>query len=107
MIMEGWNIMPFDDSSPTRRSVLKATGAVFGAAAASGLGTAAASECYVLKYDYKTYRNCPPVSDPSGPIVEAGSQAFSGCTDRYGNEYLYAIGNSGAGYVPKSATEPC
>lgn len=102
--------MGSDDPTPTRRRVLKASGAAVGAAvaAASGIGAASAVACRKLKYDYKSYRECPrPGESPDGPIIEAGTMAYSGCTNRDGQEYLYALGTGGAGYVPKGATEPC
>lgn len=74
-----------DESHPTRRTVLKATGTALATGlAATGIG-AANQECYkhdtaTLKYDYmlleggdgSIYEPC--VGDAVGPIVEAGSQ---------------------------------
>lgn len=77
------------------------------AAAAAGVGTAGAAECRLLEHDWKVYVSCPPISEPTGPIVEAGALAVEACTDDDGTRYMLVGGPSGYGYVPKSATVPC
>lgn len=78
-----------DDSRPTRRTVLKATGAAL-ATGLAATGTAAA-KCYeydtaTLQYDYKMlrdggYSDC--VGDAIGPIAEKGSEyeVYDTCTE--------------------------
>lgn len=101
--------MESNDSRPTRRSVLKATGAAFGAVgmATATAGSATASGCYVLGQDAYTHLQCPPTGSPDGPIIESGTQAFRACTDADGNQYFVVYGDASAGYVREDLVEPC
>ncbi len=97
--------MTADSSGFERRSVLKMVGAALGGAVASQ--SAGAVQCRQLAVDYKVYTNCPPVGDPTGPVVEAGASAFEACTGSSGAPYYSVFDSNGSGYVPESATEPC
>lgn len=90
---------------PSRRSVLKATGAAFGGIVVTTGSAAAEDLC--LRDDTSVYEDCPPTSLP-GPIVSAGSQAFAhmGCTHQ-GTQYYYVADEEEAGYVQEFYLEPC
>jgi hypothetical protein len=106
--------------SPTRRTVLRTTGAAaVGALAAVGAaGTASAGHFYegqrvCLTMDYQSYeRACP--NDGYSYVFEKGDQgrAWEFCTTDDGQEMVYfeeeaVSGDDGYGWVAHSALEEC
>lgn len=92
------------NDSPTRRSVLKATGVALGVAVgASGSG---AATCQEVKSDAPAYDNCPPMDGQDG-IIDEGTYVFLSCTDEDGTKYYYGEDDDFAGYVPEAYVGPC
>lgn len=96
--------MGSNDTLPTRRSVLKATGTAIGVAfGASGSG---AAKCRVVTYDAPAWNECPGSGSRDG-IISEGTYVFAECADDDGTLYYFGQDDDFAGYVPEAYVGPC